>query len=715
MSDLSYDIQALLGAPTALDYQNANNVATQNNAVVNQQQLAAKQAQTVAALGAASLQKYLNAPLDDPNRLRYYNAAITLNPQLKDGIQQGYKDLNDQQKLQHLTDASAQLGYAQNNDWDGAINHLQSIIDADQKAGNDTSEDQHMLQLYQQAKAGDKQAAAQALNMSQLYVSSLVGPDKFAEAYPDLVKLPTDIAKTQADINSTNAEVPLKQAQAQQAIAAANEANASANQKQAGQLAVNTVTGELYNNNPNAQQPSGTFDQSQSDQSIAQGYAAMQPTEYNTNGPSNIKNPNSSALGPSQAVAGTWLSEVKQNFPELAKGKTDAQILALRTDPNVANQVGQSIYKQGAYALQSAELPVNNTTAALAYKLGAGGGADKTKGAGAINVLKAAQVDPNKSLADVLPANVIAANPNMRSNGKPLSVGEYVNSVANDIAKHGNAPDTALALGNPNATGEEFLNTLPKGQADLVRQIGTYKLKPPVGQGGTTEIRSPIMKAVLQAFPNFNTNGYKVLSDLGDSTTQSGKQVNAFNTYIQHLAEFAELARQRNANAGVIGNTVGNVAGFLLNNKGKTNQINAKLTNLSKIMAAEKAALYGTDSKEDREQYRNDFNLSDDTATINSTIDQNINAALDKINSLKKSTEQQLGSPVDMSYFVNPDTQHTLKKIQATIQTREPNHNDIQTLLSNPTPQNIAYYDKTFGAGAAHRLLSTVAHNSGGR
>lgn len=47
----------------------------------------------------------------------------------------------------------------------------------------------------------------------------------------------------------------------------------------------------------------------------------------------NARNPRSSATGPAQFIDGTWLAMIRKYRPDLAAGKSDSQILALRTDP----------------------------------------------------------------------------------------------------------------------------------------------------------------------------------------------------------------------------------------------------------------------------------------------------------------------------------------------------------------------------------------------
>lgn len=53
-------------------------------------------------------------------------------------------------------------------------------------------------------------------------------------------------------------------------------------------------------------------------------------------------NPRSSALGPDQFLDGTWLTTIKKHRPDLAAGKTDAQLLALRTDETLSGEMSRA-------------------------------------------------------------------------------------------------------------------------------------------------------------------------------------------------------------------------------------------------------------------------------------------------------------------------------------------------------------------------------------
>ena len=63
------------------------------------------------------------------------------------------------------------------------------------------------------------------------------------------------------------------------------------------------------------------------------------------------RNRASSALGPFQFLGTTFLDVVRRNFPVVATGKTDAEILALRTDFQVSRDVALIYTRENAIAL----------------------------------------------------------------------------------------------------------------------------------------------------------------------------------------------------------------------------------------------------------------------------------------------------------------------------------------------------------------------------
>jgi len=114
------------------------------------------------------------------------------------------------------------------------------------------------------------------------------------------------------------------------------------------------------------------------------------------------KNPRSTALGPYQFIESTFLDIARRHFPDQIAGLTEAEILALRTNPHVARNAAAIFCQASAAYLADRGFQPTFAHLRLAYLLGP---------AGAARILGAS---PEAQVAKVLPAAVIAANPFMR-------------------------------------------------------------------------------------------------------------------------------------------------------------------------------------------------------------------------------------------------------------------------------------------------------------
>lgn len=113
-------------------------------------------------------------------------------------------------------------------------------------------------------------------------------------------------------------------------------------------------------------------------------------------------NPNSSATGLGQFIASTWIDTLSRNRPDLVQGKSDAEILALRNDPQLSREMTEAYANQNQAILSKAGVPVTPGSTYLAHFAGPGG---------AVKVL---QADPNAPVESVLGAAAVQANPFLR-------------------------------------------------------------------------------------------------------------------------------------------------------------------------------------------------------------------------------------------------------------------------------------------------------------
>lgn len=118
-----------------------------------------------------------------------------------------------------------------------------------------------------------------------------------------------------------------------------------------------------------------------------------------SSGDPNAANPNSSALGLGQFITPTWVSLIKEHRPDLAQGKSDTEIAAMRTDPALSRQMIDAYASDNGAILSKAGLPVTPGSQYLAHFAGP---------QGAVKVL---QADPSAPVESVLGAAAVKANP----------------------------------------------------------------------------------------------------------------------------------------------------------------------------------------------------------------------------------------------------------------------------------------------------------------
>lgn len=90
-------------------------------------------------------------------------------------------------------------------------------------------------------------------------------------------------------------------------------------------------------------------------------------------GKADAYNPASGAAGKHQFLASTWNGLVQRYKPAWAEGKTPAEILKARYDPNISDQMVKLFDAENQKALRVAGIPVNDTTMYLSHHFGQSG------------------------------------------------------------------------------------------------------------------------------------------------------------------------------------------------------------------------------------------------------------------------------------------------------------------------------------------------------
>lgn len=185
------------------------------------------------------------------------------------------------------------------------------------------------------------------------------------------------------------------------------------------------------------------------------------------------QNPRSSASGFGQFLGhvdangkghGTWFDVMRGDpqFAQLIAGKSDAEILQMRQNPQIAQAATISLARTNGQYLQSHGLPATPANVGLAHGFG---------GAGAADLIKADMKDPNMPASIVLGPLVIKENPQLAN----LTVGQIIQSVEKRFGGHG-VPAPAPAQEVPDASGA---TTIAVGEpAPAADTKGAFNLSP---------------------------------------------------------------------------------------------------------------------------------------------------------------------------------------------------------------------------------------------
>ena len=138
-----------------------------------------------------------------------------------------------------------------------------------------------------------------------------------------------------------------------------------------------------------------------------------------SNGVATAKNPGSTATGAGQFIEGTWLDMITANRPDLARGKTKQEILALRTDPQLSREMTLRYAEGNRERLRDAGLPATPGNVYLSHFAGSGG---------ARAILRANPGDDAASILSRASGGKTSRDELIKSNGflKDMTAGELV-------------------------------------------------------------------------------------------------------------------------------------------------------------------------------------------------------------------------------------------------------------------------------------------------
>lgn len=197
------------------------------------------------------------------------------------------------------------------------------------------------------------------------------------------------------------------------------------------------------------------------------------------------RNPYSSANGFGQFLGlldhngvghGTWFDVVKGDpqFADAIKGKTDAQILAMRQDKTkdsngltMAQEATLSYGRTNASYLSSHGLAPTMANIGMAHGFGGGG---------AVEVLRAANQNPDTPMNQVVPAAVIRANPGLAHMTAGQVVQAFEHRFGNSAGGAGGAPAASETPQTSVGSGATVIASVPPAEAADTK--GAFSLSP---------------------------------------------------------------------------------------------------------------------------------------------------------------------------------------------------------------------------------------------
>lgn len=172
----------------------------------------------------------------------------------------------------------------------------------------------------------------------------------------------------------------------------------------------------------------------------------------------NAKNPSSSATGAGQFIGSTWLSMIGKYRPDLAKGRSKAEVLALRHDAGISREMVARYTAENATILESSGIATSAGNLYLAHFLGPGG------------ARKLLSASDSSAASEILDGGQVAANGSILR-GK--TVGQVRAWAERKMGGAAPAADATAAAGSSSSMPLQ-LSGPPRSGAELVlRRDGT--------------------------------------------------------------------------------------------------------------------------------------------------------------------------------------------------------------------------------------------------
>lgn len=278
------------------------------------------------------------------------------------------------------------------------------------------------------------------------------------------------------------------------------------------------------------------------------------------------------------------------------------------------------------------------------------------------------QMDPTGRLpprpvykADAKPQFVPNVSPNQYGVPQPGFV-DPLKMQAFDINGRPMASNPTSPTVNPDVTGEEFLKTVPKAQADQIKGIAEGRISPPGAFALKTPYWQKMLTDVAQYEPGFDLTkwGARAATAKDFASGKSAQNITAFNTAIGHLETLDKAAKE-------LGNTsfpiYNNVANMLAN---ATGDPRVKKFEIAKTAVADELtrAFRGTGGNvHDLVQWENAINAAGSPQQLQAAVRQAVELLRSRIDSMGETYNRGMNTKTEPIKLLSPKAQDAIMRL----------------------------------------------------
>ncbi len=226
-----------------------------------------------------------------------------------------------------------------------------------------------------------------------------------------------------------------------------------------------------------------------------------------------------------------------------------------------------------------------------------------------------------------------------------------------------NAQPTENTVGDPNLTGDAYLQSLPAGMQSQIKAIVEGRMQPPSGFA----LKSPqiqfLMKAAAQYEPGFDLTKWSSRAGTAKDFASgvAARNVTSLNTVIGQLGDLKETAEALNNSSIPLWNTAGNA----INSATGSPEVNN--FNLARnAVADELAKVFKGSGVSDHEiaQWKETLNASQSPAQLKGAVKTAINLMDSRLHALNDQRDRGMSTQTEPRSLLNSKSKEGLTKIE---------------------------------------------------